>query len=401
MKRASGSGDARSGSASLAARNERTLAGAVLLFAAVHVAAAVFFPESAWGAHHLRFTGLPVRILWGVLLLLLLVPRARRSMGKGVCRAAGFWGRGGILPAATAVLLSLAAIALFRSRNLFLGDGYLLSGILASGEKYEPGHAGYGTFLLVRGLSHALRAAGYEAGGVVPFAILSACSGLLLLFAAGGAARELAADLVSRFAATSAVLLSGAALLFFGYVELYSPMQAFVLLYLYAGLRFLGGRSGILFPSAALAAAAALHLSAVALLPSWVFLVLSGERMKSGARTALLAGLAAVSVPIAWYMVSAVSMHGGGRTRSRSRGGLGASVPSSLRITSASCAMCCSSGSAARCFSSCRAGKAPRRGGASPASSAPLRPRLSASPSSWTRSSGAGTGTFSRSWCFL
>ncbi|MFH1681517.1 MAG: tetratricopeptide repeat protein [Candidatus Eisenbacteria bacterium] len=283
---------------------EAPLAAGLAVFALFHVAAAFVLPEILWGAHHLRYVPLPFQAAWFVLLAALLLPRTRRALAALLERAAGPSARSGLVRAAALTALGALLFALLRSRNLFLGDGYLLSGILASGEPYEAGHAGYGTFLLARSLLGIFRGAGWDAGGVAPLALLSALSGLAVLLLAPRLAEEIASRPITRALVAGTILLSGAAVLFLGHVELYAPMHASVLLHLWLGARFLRGRSGIAAPSAALAVAAALHLTALAFAPSLLYLALAGPRLRKGAKAVFLAGLAAAVVLLGWYVLA-------------------------------------------------------------------------------------------------
>jgi tetratricopeptide (TPR) repeat protein len=96
------------------------------------------------------------------------------------------------------------------------------------------------------------------------------CSSDLL---ARAASRALASGGPERALLLASVVLSGGMLLFFGCVEYYPLMQAALLLYLVLAVRFLRGRGTLALPTAALLLAVLLHISAIAVVPSWLFLL--------------------------------------------------------------------------------------------------------------------------------
>ncbi len=284
--------------------SEAPIVAGLGLLALLHLVAAFVTPEILWGAHHLRFVPLAAQAVWFALLVVLLVPPARAGLVSLVERTARGFPRSFLARTAFATAIGILLFALLRSRNLFSGDGFLLSGILASGGPYEAGHAGYGTFLLARGLDALLRAGGREAGPTVPFVLMSALSGLAALHVAPRIAREITPLSTARVLVAGTVLLSGALVLFLGHVELYAPMHALVLVYLLFGARFLRGRSGLAAPSAALALASALHLTALVFLPSLVVLALTGPPLRRRTKAVFIGALALALVLLGAYVLT-------------------------------------------------------------------------------------------------
>ncbi|MBM3320523.1 MAG: hypothetical protein FJY73_07595 [Candidatus Eisenbacteria bacterium] len=198
--------------------SEGPLVAGLGFLALLHLLAAFVMPEVLWGAHHLRFVPLAARAAWFALLALLLVPPARAGLASLVERAARRFPLPGIARTAFATAIGILLFALLRSRNLFSGDGFLIAGILDSGDPYEAGHAGYGTFLVARGLHALLLAGGREVGPTIPFVILSGLSGLAVLRVAPRIAREIASHPSARVLVAGTILLSGALVLFLGHV---------------------------------------------------------------------------------------------------------------------------------------------------------------------------------------
>lgn len=271
------------------------LLAAFVLFLLLHLAASFLFPGTVWGAHHLGFVAPPWIGVWLVALLFVIVPKTRDLLA-GVFGRASSWvesrGRFGrfVLGASAAALFTL-----FHTRNLFLGDGMIISSVVRNPEETGMGAAGVLSLTFHKGLFGILNGVLPGTGGECPFRTTSVLAGVLVVWLARGIAKELDPESRGRALIFASVAGSGAILLFFGYVEHYSLMQAALLLYLYLSIRFLRGKGSIAPPTVALAITLALHLSAVVIAPSWLLLLLRGETgrkrmMTIGAIAALLAG---------------------------------------------------------------------------------------------------------------
>ncbi|RPJ47798.1 MAG: tetratricopeptide repeat protein [Candidatus Latescibacterota bacterium] len=270
---------------------------AVAAFVALHVVAALAFPGRIWGADHLRYLTPWGWAVWALALLAALLPRTRRLLAAGTHRAAAFVER---RPVAGSILLFAVAwifLLVFRTRNLFLGDGLLLTSVVQNSEETGVGAAGFVSLAIHRTLLGAIRAFLPSAGGAAPFVLTSTLSGALVVLLARSIARALLPDGPSRALLFFSLVFSGGILLFFGYVEHYPPMQAAILLYLLLAVRHLRGRSSLLPPTVALALAILLHISSSILAPAWLLLALRGalsrrKKIAFVAAGALLAGAA-------------------------------------------------------------------------------------------------------------
>jgi tetratricopeptide (TPR) repeat protein len=110
----------------------------------------------------------------------------------------------------------------------------------------------------------------------------------------------------ARVTTTVLLMTAGAAALFFGSLELYAPVTAILLAFLFAGLRWLDGRSGGPWPPLALGLLVTLHGSALVLLPALALLIRQRRDEIRVTRTSLLwaaaflAPIAAVAASLYW-----------------------------------------------------------------------------------------------------
>jgi tetratricopeptide (TPR) repeat protein len=177
--------------------------------------------------------------------------------------------------------LLFALFLLLRSRNHFLGDGWLLVTFLEREEDWVGWRPGMGTILFLRYLLRVLHAAGVSTGEEMVFALTSAAAGVFafffVLYGARAAGREIAGK---KGRADLSLLLAGVPLtigsmqLYFGYVENYSLANAFLVAFLVTGALRALGRRGIAAPLCFFALAVIAHAEALAFLPALLFLLL-------------------------------------------------------------------------------------------------------------------------------
>lgn len=248
------------------------------LFLLIHAAASLLFPEYVWGAHHLRYVPVPWIVAWFVFLIFLLVPRGSELVASTGARFLDFLERRRKPGLAILFVVSSFLFFLFRTRSLFLGDGHLLTSVIQSSKDTGIGSAGYVSLLMHRGILAVLRVVHSGTGGDVPFILTSCLAGGAALILSHEIARELTGSRRSRGLFFATLAFAGGALLYFGYVEYYPIMQVSVLLYIYLAILCLRGRCSLLLPASAILLASAMHISALALAPSWVLLLRRGER---------------------------------------------------------------------------------------------------------------------------
>jgi tetratricopeptide (TPR) repeat protein len=256
----------------------RLLLTALLLLQAI----AAFLPgPHLWGVNHLAYVPVPLRCLGLLLGGALLWTRAGEVLGRGLQlrvaplllgrRAIAY----GLLP-----LLGAAGCWLLRTRTHFLGDGWLLGELVARGVPFHGfdfldyfGHAW---------LFHRLHLT-TEAAAFQLFAVLSVVAGALYLVFAAWSARHLATDDGERITLYALLVAAAPLQLFMGYVECYSFLTAFLLLFL-AGLTGHYTRTTpVTWAAAAFGAALAIHLDALFLSPLVLLLIL----LPPGGRLAL------------------------------------------------------------------------------------------------------------------
>ena len=108
-------------------------------------------------------------------------------------------------------------------------------------------------------------------------ALESILCGVIFFFVVWRLSRELVPRSMGAHITCALLLLTqGFALLFFGYPENYTYQTVALGLYLLLSLRFLKGTCGIAGPTLALVISLGLHLSSLALLPSYAVLLLAG-----------------------------------------------------------------------------------------------------------------------------
>lgn len=236
------------------------------LFLVIHIIPLVATDTLLWGADQARYV--PAAAFF--LLVAVAVPA---SFPKVWIRAAAVFdrppesGKGLAGKALTALLLASAAILFWYARNRthFLGDGYLWASHLKDRAVFNEPAISW----IYRGILDLARAAGFEgATPVTVSALISVASGLLFLVYALKTSFIAAEDGIGRLFIFLALISCGSMMLFFGYVEAYPPLAAAVMIFTYYGIRALSGRSSPLPAVLFFILSAALHLSAIALLPA-------------------------------------------------------------------------------------------------------------------------------------
>jgi len=229
----------------------------VLLFAAGLVFGGAGDYDPLFGFEAWRPLGAPVFAAAAGLLLLLLLPRVAHAVAGGLGRVADR------VPERVATsLVAIGLLVLFLALPSVRSSGDAESIIFqhGSGEVHPTNplaswlHIGLGQ---IPGLDlrEALR-------------LLAAISGVAFVLAALGIGRACFPDRGRAAAVAVTLFTAGGVTLFFGTVEVYAPVFAAVGVYLFAGLR----APDRPWPALFLGIAVALHGSALALLPSLLFL---------------------------------------------------------------------------------------------------------------------------------
>ncbi len=243
-------------------------------YAALVIAASAHPGPRGWGVHAAAFLPLPLRIAILAALLGSVVLLAFRAPGAP---------EGPRMPEKKrpdvrylALLIPYAAcLWLLRARTQLLGDGQVWLATVRSGERRaysEPLSAA-----LWHGFGDLVRLFGFTPDAL-SMSIFSVLCGVLAAPVLAGIAMEIA-PAKGRWTMPLVLLLTlGISQLFFGYIESYPAAAVFILLYLWLALRFARGAASPYVVAAALALAAAAHLSALYLVPSYLLLVVLAER---------------------------------------------------------------------------------------------------------------------------
>lgn len=236
-------------------------------------AIAAFLPGPLlWGVNHLAYVPVPLRLVGLLLGGVVLWTRAGEGLGRWLQtrvaplllgrRAVAY----GLLP-----LLGAAGFWLLRARTHFLGDGWLLGELIARGVPFHSfdfldyfGHAW---------LFHRLHLT-TEGAAFQLFAVLSVVAGALYLVFAAWSARHLSTDDGERVTLYALLVAAAPLELFMGYVECYSFLTAFLLLFLAALTGHYTRRTPRAWVAAAFGAALAIHLDALFLSPLVLLLIL-------------------------------------------------------------------------------------------------------------------------------
>ncbi len=255
--------------------NERNslLLGGAIFFVALHLAGAILFPHLLWGVHHARYLPLPWMILLASAALFLIVPVGCRLLSRG-----GRWGiqhfrRESSLHRAILLLVVVGLFALFPCRNQFLGDGYLIQGLVENHDEWAIGRAGFGSLLIYKSLFRLIELISPSPVGRLPFALLNPLAGAAYLLVVFAIAREIAGSSRGRIALGSALALPGTLLFYCGYIEDYVLMHLALSGAILLMLRHLNGKGSIISSLATLGLACFLHLSASIMIPAWVIVL--------------------------------------------------------------------------------------------------------------------------------
>jgi tetratricopeptide (TPR) repeat protein len=173
---------------------------------------------------------------------------------------------------------------LFRVKTYLLGDSFLRAREINQGLEFS--FTAPLDFLIHLGV---VRFLGWDA--FFTYAVLSVLGGVLFLFLVFLLGDILGRDGRERALIFLVVLCMGATQLFFGYVESYTLLYVAMTAYLFFSLGYLMDRSGLVFPILSFLLCLGLHLSALSLLPSLLYLIFAKRRGIDLSRILLSFGL--------------------------------------------------------------------------------------------------------------
>jgi len=270
-------------------------------------ALASFFPGPLfWGVNHLAYAPALLRIVWPLFGLLLIWTSAGVSFGRWLTDRVAPSLLGHRLAAYVAApIVGALLFWLLRCKTHFLGDGWLLGEMVAVGIRF--GSFNFIHYHLVAKLFSTLTQP-VEADAFRLFAGTSIVAGALYLVAAAWSARGLSKDNGERILLYLLLVFFAPAEMFMGYVECYSILMVFMLLFASTiALHYLK-RLPIWVPAAAFGLGLVFHLDALLMAPLLVTLVLwpAGHSPRSFWRRlalVLLPLVAAVALAAGLYLL--------------------------------------------------------------------------------------------------
>ncbi|MCK4632185.1 MAG: hypothetical protein KAT79_02880, partial [candidate division Zixibacteria bacterium] len=171
-----------------------------------------------------------------------------------------------------------ALFVIFSVKTHFLGDGYQLMAYLTTGNTPVKYH-NFGEFQIHQWLYRLLEGEP-EAKALLTYRIVSVIAGLVYLAALTLLTMRLFIQTASRVIFWFGMATGGWMLLYFGYVENYSLFVATVGIYTLTGLLVSQGEIGRWVVLPMVGAALLFHVFAVALIPSAIYLLLTGEKTR-------------------------------------------------------------------------------------------------------------------------
>ena len=242
----------------------------------IHAIASFFPEERLWGVNQLAY--LPPFFRWAIIILafLILVPRINKMFYGLLAEIFNLVERSlkRINRYHKFILFSLASIVLFwifKAETHLLGDGYLRARDVMAGAKFS----------VTEPLDFYLHALAYKLlklDGFGVYALLSCLAGGFFVFLALSLSCVLGKENKERVPAFVILISMGSAQLFFGYVESYTLVYVGILAYFLFSLWFLEGKCSLMFPILALFLSISLHLSALYLLPSLIYLCMGRSK---------------------------------------------------------------------------------------------------------------------------
>jgi len=254
---------------------EKIICGGCLLLVLLHLAGSYFPSERLWGLNLLHYMPPAWRWILAGSAILILIPSVNRACvdfltGLSRTQPRGQRGAGRYYKYAFFSLIAGVLFWLLRIKTYLLGDSLLRAREVDMGARFS--FTAPLDFLLHVQVARLLNWEAFQT-----YALLSILSGMGFVFLT-----LLLADLMGRDGRERALVISvflgmGAIQLFFGYVESYSLVFSAILLYILFSLRYLRSKNGLIPPLLAFLLAFSLHLVALTLLPSLLYLMLSGR----------------------------------------------------------------------------------------------------------------------------
>ncbi len=243
----------------------------IYAFALVACGIAALMPASRiWGFNwwgYFPIWGIGLWLLLGIALAVASRILSRAGTESVDLSSTQFW----IISGGTVGLL-ITGFILLPSSTYFSGDGYQLLSRLADGRSIAKDWD-FGSTALIESVHRMLGQSG-EPGALKTYRLVAVSAGILASILTLLLARRLPLTQFQRFLFVLGMLTGGYMLMFFGHVENYSLLVAVVLIYSLVGYLVAIDRLSIFWLIPIVILALVLHLIAVALVPSFILLLL-------------------------------------------------------------------------------------------------------------------------------
>jgi tetratricopeptide (TPR) repeat protein len=243
-----------------------------LVVAGLHVAG-IFMPSYyAWGFNYISFLHPALKIFFILFTIFIFLPSGQKIIFSIIRYIIDLKHK--IPPAAGYLILIIFFTALFlilKVKINVLGDGSLMTQIASSDDVDAWTNREMLTTRLVSFLNNILKATGPDSI-TTSYVIISIISGIIFIISIIQIAKLLGKNENEKILIFLFLILSSSSLLFFGYVENYPVFYAFLSIYVLCALRCLLLKSSIMFAVISYAIVFLLHMGALALAPTLLFL---------------------------------------------------------------------------------------------------------------------------------
>jgi len=254
----------------------------LLLLVLMHLAARYWGTPFLWGVHHLHF--FPGWLGWVLTLatVSLFIPAVNKpvlsllepvfsALGRSVSKIPKYPGF------IAAGMICMPVFWFLRTEYFLLGDGCFKLNTLTSGAitTTEPLDS-----IIHHQLYRILAALFPTADPSLAYTVPSVVCGGIFIFLLLVLADLLGKTSFQKILIFSLLVTLGSIQLFFGYVESYTTLLVAITLFVLLSLLFLQGKVNIIFPFLALVLSISLHVSAVALMPAFLYLVFRKWRIQ-------------------------------------------------------------------------------------------------------------------------
>ncbi|MCK4403761.1 MAG: tetratricopeptide repeat protein [candidate division Zixibacteria bacterium] len=252
---------------------EKIICAGCLLLILIHLVASYFPRERVWGVNLLYY--LPPIWRWILVIsgLLILVPHINKVVGNFLTNisyrmATRFKKINKYYKYAFLSLIGGIFFWTFRVKTFLLGDSFLRAREINLGGKLS--FTAPLDFLL-----HVKAAKFLSWDAFQTYAVFSVLSGVVFLFLILLLGDMMGKDNKERVLIFLVIITMGTSQLFFGYVESYTLVYVAMTLYIFFSLGYLKNKNGLILPTLFFLLTFSLHLFAITLLPSLLYLIFS------------------------------------------------------------------------------------------------------------------------------